>query len=433
MNVLFAPFRDKNLNPKSWDQKIKFWSELIVNHCKENKLSFITLTSLKEIFRRKGKSPACLETVITEMKRNGTLKTESYFLKNSNEGWLSWGYKTLVKNPLGWSKQLVTGPPSDNLQEDLIVIDVIKIKAELLLQDTSRPGSQTGLVEYHELREHATQLCPSDQEFDIVMQHLAQSQQVVIQQSDNKTKLVKFLHQQKATAADNPQIDEKDVHTHRIQKAHSHVKKQIEEMSKEVESLGAEAVSQKQEGKLKLALSTMRRRRLAINRLDKLTGALDNLDDLLYRIKQAESNEMIVRAMEGGASLLRDAVSRTSAEEVAHIMDSVAEMSQLQDDMNSDLQVSSVEEPSQSELEDELVAILKEGYTPTKAYGNDKADESLEDELKAILKEDGQTGGSEINDTAELDKLLEGLDLPDVPKSPPSRTTTQKSRIALTS
>ena len=32
---------------------------------------------------------------------------------------------------------------------------------------------------------------------------------------------------------------------------------------------------------------------MAQNRVDKLTGSLDLLDDVLYRIKQAESNEMV--------------------------------------------------------------------------------------------------------------------------------------------
>ena len=32
---------------------------------------------------------------------------------------------------------------------------------------------------------------------------------------------------------------------------------------------------------------------MAQNRVDKLTGSMDLLDDVLYRIKQAESNEMV--------------------------------------------------------------------------------------------------------------------------------------------
>ena len=41
------------------------------------------------------------------------------------------------------------------------------------------------------------------------------------------------------------------------------------------------------------AMSAMRKRKMAQNRVDKLTGSMDLLDDVLYRIKQAESNEMV--------------------------------------------------------------------------------------------------------------------------------------------
>ena len=69
MTVMFSPFRDKNLNPKSWDQKVKFWSEVILEECVKSNEAVIDVMYLKEKFRRKGKSPSCLETVIQEMIR----------------------------------------------------------------------------------------------------------------------------------------------------------------------------------------------------------------------------------------------------------------------------------------------------------------------------------------------------------------------------
>lgn len=40
-------------------------------------------------------------------------------------------------------------------------------------------------------------------------------------------------------------------------------------------------------------MSNMRKRKLAINRIDKLTGSMETLEELMHRIKQAESNEMV--------------------------------------------------------------------------------------------------------------------------------------------
>jgi hypothetical protein len=38
----------------------------------------------------------------------------------------------------------------------------------------------------------------------------------------------------------------------------------------------------------------MRKRKLAQIRIDKLTGSMETLEEILYRIKQAESNEMVI-------------------------------------------------------------------------------------------------------------------------------------------
>ena len=36
MNVLFAPLRDKDLNPVSWNSKLQFWINLIEKWSREN-------------------------------------------------------------------------------------------------------------------------------------------------------------------------------------------------------------------------------------------------------------------------------------------------------------------------------------------------------------------------------------------------------------
>ena len=69
MNVMFSPFRDRSLNPKSWEQKVKFWTEFIIEESLQSKISIIDNKILKEKFRRKGKTPACLDTVLNEMIR----------------------------------------------------------------------------------------------------------------------------------------------------------------------------------------------------------------------------------------------------------------------------------------------------------------------------------------------------------------------------
>lgn len=69
MTVMFSPFREKTLNPKSWEQKLKFWSELIIEESKTSGEVFIDVLKLKQKFHRNGKKPSCLQTVFQEMTR----------------------------------------------------------------------------------------------------------------------------------------------------------------------------------------------------------------------------------------------------------------------------------------------------------------------------------------------------------------------------
>ena len=70
MDVLFSPFREnREINPQSWDTRMKFWIQLIRQQCINNHNFILNTRTLPQRFVRNGKVPACLETVVTEMKR----------------------------------------------------------------------------------------------------------------------------------------------------------------------------------------------------------------------------------------------------------------------------------------------------------------------------------------------------------------------------
>lgn len=67
INALFAPFRQKTVNPEDWESKLKFWSNLIKKWCEIKGCANFTMLELKKVFVENKRSPACLETVIQEM------------------------------------------------------------------------------------------------------------------------------------------------------------------------------------------------------------------------------------------------------------------------------------------------------------------------------------------------------------------------------
>lgn len=70
MDVLFSPFRgNRDVNPRSWDSKMKFWSNMVRKHCVDKKILTIDARSLTQVFERNGKVPTCLNVVLDDLKR----------------------------------------------------------------------------------------------------------------------------------------------------------------------------------------------------------------------------------------------------------------------------------------------------------------------------------------------------------------------------
>lgn len=70
MDVLFSPFRgSRDVNPRSWDSKMKFWADMVRKHCVDNKILIIDARGLTQVFERNGKVPTCLNMVLDDLKR----------------------------------------------------------------------------------------------------------------------------------------------------------------------------------------------------------------------------------------------------------------------------------------------------------------------------------------------------------------------------
>lgn len=118
VNVLFAPFRDKSVNPKDWETKLEFWKNLIFLYCTHNRVYSFTPTELSKIFMRKGRSPACLNVVIEQMYKENEIKPIEGFLQKPSETWSGWAAEVFLKKPVAWSftkiKDMVV-TPTDNI------------------------------------------------------------------------------------------------------------------------------------------------------------------------------------------------------------------------------------------------------------------------------------------------------------------------------
>lgn len=69
MDAWFAPFRNRDLNPLNYDNKMMFWKSSVDYFCTQTKQCYFNLNDLKRFFIRNDKIPSCLAAVLEEMIR----------------------------------------------------------------------------------------------------------------------------------------------------------------------------------------------------------------------------------------------------------------------------------------------------------------------------------------------------------------------------
>lgn len=357
MSVLFAPFRDKSLNPSSWNQKMTFWSNLIVSNCIDCGDIVIDVKTLPCRFERKGKTPICLNSVINEMERVGKLKpvtdTEMSPSKQggASKGWMWWGVDTFIKAPvsLGWS--LISKPSTSKR----VVMDALKTKCDEVcrLQCSSMSCDLTdSVIEYSELWQRCQLLCKTEADFYLVLKELAKEKRVNLHHTDTNL-LVKFPNRSESTVE---RVTEQDLQIYSLKKASLVLLDRIEQLGKDVDRLTVEAKMHKRKDMKQYALRTLRQRRRTQNRMSKLSASLDMIDNVLSQIQHAASDEMVLKALQAGSGALKTLTDKTGLEEVHRTMDNLAEILDHQNEIESEM--SRIGDVSSEDLEKELENLI---------------------------------------------------------------------------
>ncbi|XP_060076554.1 charged multivesicular body protein 7-like [Ylistrum balloti] len=363
MTVLFAPFRDKSLNPSSWDQKMTFWSNLIVSDCIDRGDIVIDVETLPSRFQRNGKIPACLNSVIDNMRRTGKLKpitdTEMSPSKQgaTKRGWVSWGVDTFLKVPISIGWNLMTKSTISNTK--LVVVDALKTKCEEVCKHQCACMDcdiTDSVIEYSDLWDRCKQLCNTEGEFYLVLKELAKEKRVILHYTDTSL-LVKFPKRSESTAGS---VTEQDIQIHSLKKASQVLLDRIEKLGKDVDRLTVEAKMHKRKDMKQYALRSLRQRRRTQNRMSKLSSSLDMIDDILSRIQHAASDEMVLKALQAGSGALKTLTNKTGLDEVHKTMDNLAEILDEQNEIESEMNMSRIGDVSSDDLERELESLIGE-------------------------------------------------------------------------
>ncbi|XP_013398495.1 charged multivesicular body protein 7 [Lingula anatina] len=364
LNVLYSPFREREVNPKSWDSKLKFWSNVLLQDFRNaGELTFDTKT-LPHRFKRKQKIPSCLGTVLQELLRQGKIVSVTEFEASCQQvGWISWGVNYLVKKPIWWTVGTVTG--TNNLVKDgeYILVDLLKELCDKTIdkvQERAQHKATDYLLEWAELKTLCEDICKDDKSLNLVLLQLVKDKKAQFMEPTSKQKLIKFI--QKGGRSASP-VSEIDLGVLRLRESEAHLKGEVERVAEDVKRCVRDAKYYLSKGLKNSAKNSLRRKKAIEASLTKKENALETVQALLQKIQDAESDKMIVEAYEAGMSALK--VKRDKDGLTIGRVDDIMDLLQEEYEKDADISLALAQGPadpsldiSRSELEAELDAIL---------------------------------------------------------------------------
>lgn len=129
---MFSAFPEsRDVNPKHWDSKLQFWSNLIFENCRYCDELAVDMDTLRQRFSRNDLAPLGLETVLTELIKAGKLQKTEDFANSVNQSWASWSYG-IAKKSLSWSMFALLGF-KQSVEGSLVVLERLKVCHHIVL------------------------------------------------------------------------------------------------------------------------------------------------------------------------------------------------------------------------------------------------------------------------------------------------------------
>jgi len=381
MAGLFAIPRSEALNPYDWAGKYKFWRDLIIDWASFNKKLIIDYEELKQTFSKRGKPPASLERVLTEMNKQGVITlAEQHLTHSSQSSWTSWGI-SVVKTSVAWSwKKVVSALVEIEKETPRYILPSVlqEICDNILLLPVATSGET---LEIAELVEMHPEFFYNSEEAHILLTHLQKTGKVVIDTSSPET-MIKFNAQEKTKSSLNSsfwslssssspvqskskekpaEITEVDRSLVTLKRTEKFLVEEIDKLELDITTLRQTAKSRLKEGSRAAAKAALCRCKKLQETVDKRNQALMNIQTLKIQLDQAKTDSKIMEAYQIGLSALKNSISDLPLNE-DKIQDTLFELEdalEQQRDIENMLSTTiAADAAAESDLEDELMSIL---------------------------------------------------------------------------
>lgn len=365
VEVLFAPFRSRDLNPESYDAKMTFWKETIVKALEDRQTYKLTLEDLFRGFQFKNKRPIGLVTVVLDMRDNDkSLVDGKEFLRSIKESWTEVPWRILkAGTAMIYSALSPTKTKEAKEKTQYFHLEMLKKRGQLLYEAIEDIGNKYC---------KKADVADVDHDVDTLLEYLKYHENLIdYRDIDNEV----FI---KLKANKNP-FNDTDVAVIRLEIIIDNLETTTAEMDHKICEKKVELKNsiRKGESRCRLRLLLKQINRMAAN-VESKSKTIDNLQQVLAALERAEENAKVIPTLVDAKKALQGELANQDVLKVDELINDIRELAEKTEDVAEVIRQAGLDESQgtigDDDLEDELMELLKDE--------NDKALEKALSELK---------------------------------------------------
>ena len=375
MNFLYSAFpADVTNNPEHWNSKMKFWKDVISTLCAHSTVVCVDVTMISTWVERDGRRPMGLQLVWDTMVSEGSLSPATEFVGDlaRNSSWVGWGLNNFVRKPTMWMAGKMLSPLktlspvkiSDN--KKFICVKSFREKCQSLLKtmhsSTSATHGHLQIISHRELNKLAQNIVCGEKELEMLLLALERDNKVILFHKDearNSKKFVKFAKQSGDCVSP---VNEGDQGVIQLEHTKQCLEKQIASLYTQQSEQHATAREFIRKGERGRAINALRQKQRLMLSTKRKESSLDNIQQLLLRLEQCETDQMVIKAYKAGVAGYKEAskAGGLTMEAVDATMDDVQAMVDDHEQVTSALATSLEDDVNTDDLEQELNDLLAE-------------------------------------------------------------------------
>ncbi|OTF81218.1 charged multivesicular body protein-like protein [Euroglyphus maynei] len=318
MNVLFNPFRIREINPTGWDLKMNFWINLINKWCLFDRKVVFTIDELRQNFNRDERLPHldCAKLVISHMKRQNKILFKDEIVnrkkcsKSNGSNLVNWTLNSLIVRPItsGWN-WLSTKDDNSHSNDDKILpishdYQLINVEAMQIFSQSIESfikNIETTCMSYSKFinlvnKNVFIETKLNEISMDIVLMNL---------ESENKLKIYDEAGYKIIKFGNNQQIKDSDITLVKLEMVKEILEKEATDLERKMETLNNEARAAIANGNRDKALLLLKRKKRLENRVKEKDLQIDNIEILCSELLETGSQKLMLKTFQMANDVLK--------------------------------------------------------------------------------------------------------------------------------